>query len=109
METCNRLYLTLHVLQCHGSHWIWKVYCQFPFRSHYHGLAVHADQFINLVSESDLLTSDGLKSCASDVEFSRIFELSGRSVRLIDTPGFDDTTRSDTEVLKMIALSLAQM
>ncbi len=26
---------------------------------------------------------------------------------LIDTPGFDDTTKSDTEVLKMIASSLA--
>ncbi|KZT63255.1 hypothetical protein DAEQUDRAFT_770777 [Daedalea quercina L-15889] len=65
--------------------------------------------FINLVSGSDLTVNDGLKSCTSDVEFSRSFELAGRSVRLIDTPGFDDTTRSDTEVLKMIAVALSQI
>ncbi|KAJ2935282.1 hypothetical protein H1R20_g1815, partial [Candolleomyces eurysporus] len=29
--------------------------------------------------------------------------LDGRSVTLIDTPGFDDTNRSDTEILRMIA------
>ena len=34
------------------------------------------------------------------------FHLDGRSVVLIDTPGFDDTTRSDTDVLKMIAAFL---
>ncbi|PSS36825.1 hypothetical protein PHLCEN_2v1369 [Hermanssonia centrifuga] len=31
----------------------------------------------------------------------------GRRVTLIDTPGFDDTTKSDTEILKMIASYLA--
>jgi predicted GTPase len=31
------------------------------------------------------------------------FELDGRSITLIDTPGFDDTTKSDTDILKMIA------
>ncbi|KAH9927696.1 uncharacterized protein B0H18DRAFT_285335 [Fomitopsis serialis] len=39
----------------------------------------------------------------------RAFGLTGRTVRLIDTPGFDDTTRTDTEVLKMIAVALSQM
>ncbi|KAJ2924780.1 hypothetical protein H1R20_g12313, partial [Candolleomyces eurysporus] len=33
--------------------------------------------------------------------------LDGRLVTLIDTPGFDDTTRSDTDVLKMISHFLA--
>ncbi|TFY58028.1 hypothetical protein EVJ58_g6669 [Rhodofomes roseus] len=65
--------------------------------------------FINLVSCSDLSINDGLKSCTSEVEFSRAFGLAGKTVRLIDTPGFDDTTRSDTEVLKMIAVALSQM
>jgi hypothetical protein len=33
--------------------------------------------------------------------------LDGRSVTLIDTPGFDDTTKSDADVLQMIAIFLA--
>lgn len=34
---------------------------------------------------------------------SGIFEVNGRPVKLIDTPGFDDTARSDIDVLHMIA------
>jgi len=33
--------------------------------------------------------------------------LDGRRVVLIDTPGFDDTMKSDTEVLRMIGDFLA--
>ncbi|KAH0832406.1 hypothetical protein J3R83DRAFT_13442 [Lanmaoa asiatica] len=35
------------------------------------------------------------------------FFLDGRTVTLIDTPGFDDTTRSDTDILKSITDYLA--
>ena len=35
------------------------------------------------------------------------FQLDGRSVVLVDTPGFDDTTISDTDILKKIAVFLA--
>ncbi|KAI0925626.1 hypothetical protein AcV5_008311 [Taiwanofungus camphoratus] len=63
--------------------------------------------FINLVSGSNLEVGNGLKSCTSSVEISATFEMSGRSITLIDTPGFDDTTRSDTDILKMIALFLS--
>ncbi|KAH9942030.1 P-loop containing nucleoside triphosphate hydrolase protein [Amylocystis lapponica] len=63
--------------------------------------------FINLVSGSHLDVGNGLKSCTSSVETSRTFELFGRRVTLIDTPGFDDTTKSDTDILKMIALYLS--
>ncbi|KAI0696931.1 P-loop containing nucleoside triphosphate hydrolase protein [Cytidiella melzeri] len=59
--------------------------------------------FINLVSGSDLAVSDSLKSCTSQVQSARSFELSGRSITLVDTPGFDDTLMSDTDVLNMIA------
>ena len=31
----------------------------------------------------------------------------GKLVTLIDTPGFDDTTVSDTDILKMIAVYLS--
>ena len=37
------------------------------------------------------------------MQISDSFTISGHSVTLIDTPGFDDTTISDTDVLKMIA------
>ena len=36
------------------------------------------------------------------------FVLDGRHVTLIDTPGFDDTARSDTEILKQISAFLSE-
>ena len=48
-----------------------------------------------------------LESCTAEVQLADKFTLNGRSVTLIDTPGFDDTTKSDTEILKMIAFFLA--
>ena len=64
------------------------------------------EQFVNLVSGSNLAVSDGLKSCTADVQTAGAFDLDGRRVVLIDTPGFDDTTKSDTDVLKIIAAFL---
>ena len=49
----------------------------------------------------------GLESCTAEVQLATKFTLDGRPVVLIDTPGFDDTTKSDTEILKMIAFFLA--
>ncbi|KAJ3559128.1 hypothetical protein NM688_g527 [Phlebia brevispora] len=63
--------------------------------------------FINTVSGSKLSVGDGLKSCTSSVSPSQSFEVFGRRVTLIDTPGFDDTTVSDTDILKAIALYLS--
>ena len=48
-----------------------------------------------------------LESCTAEVQLSDMFTLDGRRVLLIDTPGFDDTSKSDTDVLKMIAAFLA--
>ncbi|KAI0082662.1 hypothetical protein K474DRAFT_1654788 [Panus rudis PR-1116 ss-1] len=48
----------------------------------------------------------GLQSCTSVVSYSQEFMLDGRRIVLIDTPGFDDTTVSDTDILKRIASSL---
>ncbi|EMD32135.1 hypothetical protein CERSUDRAFT_99815 [Gelatoporia subvermispora B] len=59
--------------------------------------------FINLVSGANFVTNDGLRSCTAEVQTSKSFALLGRQVTLIDTPGFDDTTRSDTDILKVIA------
>ncbi|KAJ3509702.1 hypothetical protein NMY22_g16205 [Coprinellus aureogranulatus] len=63
--------------------------------------------FINLVSGSQLRTSEGLKSCTEVVAATDPFPVDGRKVVLVDTPGFDDTTRSDSEILKLIADFLA--
>ena len=48
----------------------------------------------------------GLVSCASEIQ-QLIFQMDGRIGCLIDTPGFDDTYLSDTEVLEQIANWLA--
>ncbi|KAG2134841.1 P-loop containing nucleoside triphosphate hydrolase protein [Suillus clintonianus] len=63
--------------------------------------------FINKASGSNLPVSSGLESCTQEVRTSKPFVVSGRVVTLIDTPGSDDTTRSDAEVLSMIAAYLS--
>ena len=50
----------------------------------------------------------GLGSCTQKIQVSNEFILDGRRVVLIDTPGFDDTKRSDTKVLQLIATHLVQ-
>ncbi|THG96261.1 hypothetical protein EW026_g5536 [Hermanssonia centrifuga] len=58
--------------------------------------------FINTASNSDLRVGETLQSCTDKIEFSKSFELEGRMVTLVDTPGFDDTAKSDTEVLNIV-------
>ncbi|CAL1717341.1 unnamed protein product [Somion occarium] len=65
--------------------------------------------FINLVSEeSNLAVGKGLESCTSEVQVSQPFEIEGRIVTLIDTPGFDDTVKSEAEILRLITRFLAE-
>ncbi|KDQ18741.1 hypothetical protein BOTBODRAFT_127680 [Botryobasidium botryosum FD-172 SS1] len=59
--------------------------------------------FINLVSGSDGAVGHTLKSCTREVEPTDVFELGGHRVRLIDTPGFDDSRVSDADILQKIA------
>lgn len=63
--------------------------------------------FINLVSGSSFPVGEGLESCTTSVQATLPFHLDGRKVTLIDTPGFDDTTIKDTDVLAMIAAYLS--
>lgn len=63
-------------------------------------------QFINLASGSRLQVSNNLGSCTQEVLVAPDFSLDGRSVKLIDTPGFDDTDRSDAEIVQVIAAFL---
>ena len=46
-------------------------------------------------------------SCTAELKPSDKFILDGRTVTLIDTPGFDDTSKSVTEVLQTVAAFLA--
>ncbi|KAH9942741.1 hypothetical protein B0H21DRAFT_823964 [Amylocystis lapponica] len=55
--------------------------------------------FINLVSGSKLRVGYGLESCTSEIELAQ-FELGGQLITLIDTPGFDDTQRTQADILK---------
>ena len=64
-------------------------------------------QFINHASGSNLKVGKALNSCTAEVALADVFTLDERRVILIDTPGFDDTSRSDTDILRMIAAYLA--
>ncbi|KAF7796451.1 hypothetical protein EIP86_007628 [Pleurotus ostreatoroseus] len=46
-------------------------------------------------------------SCTSTIEHARPFQLDGWTVTLVDTPGFDDTTKSDADVLGVVTEYLA--
>ncbi|KAJ7443403.1 P-loop containing nucleoside triphosphate hydrolase protein, partial [Mycena galericulata] len=58
--------------------------------------------FANLVGRSKHLVGDGLESCTQNVQ-SHEFNFERYRVKLIDVPGFDDTSKSDADILKMIA------
>ena len=64
-------------------------------------------QFINLASGSNLTVGTGPDPCTTEAQLSDEFILDGRGVVLIDTPGFNDTSKSDTEMLEMILTFLA--
>jgi predicted GTPase len=63
---------------------------------------------VNQASKSHLKVGEDLESCTSEIQESEEFILDGRRVVLIDTPGFDDTHQSDTDVLKLIAAFLGE-
>ncbi|KAG8788693.1 hypothetical protein FRC12_014310 [Ceratobasidium sp. 428] len=64
--------------------------------------------FVNDTSGGDLQVGHRSHACTQDVGQSPVFQVDGRNVVLFDTPGFDDTHLSDTEVLKRIAAFLAK-
>ncbi|KAF7189755.1 hypothetical protein HII31_08862 [Pseudocercospora fuligena] len=59
--------------------------------------------FIRKVSgDSSVLVGDGLYSCTSELK-SYAFNYGGFNINLVDSPGFNDTHRSETDVLQDIA------
>ncbi|KAH0559031.1 hypothetical protein GP486_004369 [Trichoglossum hirsutum] len=55
---------------------------------------------------SDLVIGHGVEACTQDI-LPVTVEVGGRKVTLIDTPGFDDTYKSDADILQLIANYLA--
>ncbi|PSS00695.1 P-loop containing nucleoside triphosphate hydrolase protein [Coniella lustricola] len=63
--------------------------------------------FISKVTgRTDLQIGHSLTSCTRDIQVVET-KIDGQIVRFVDTPGFSDTTLSDTEVLELIADYLA--
>ncbi|KAF9115032.1 hypothetical protein BGX27_009150 [Mortierella sp. AM989] len=57
---------------------------------------------IREISGQDVEVGHNLESCTQKIQQVRC-QIAGQSVMLLDTPGFDDTNRSDTEVLEDVA------
>ncbi|MCJ1471208.1 gTPase, IMAP member 8 [Pseudocyphellaria aurata] len=63
--------------------------------------------FINQLAGNDVVkTGDDLHSCTANCELVLV-EIGGSKVALLDTPGFDDSTKSDSEILTEISRILA--
>ncbi|KAH8810453.1 P-loop containing nucleoside triphosphate hydrolase protein, partial [Flagelloscypha sp. PMI_526] len=63
---------------------------------------------VNLISGSNLRIGTGLHSCTDQIQITHPFKLNGRTVTIIDTPGFDDTMKSDYDILNMISVYLSE-
>lgn len=61
---------------------------------------------MNNASGSHLEVGHSRESCTAEIQLSEKFELDGRRVILIDTPGFDNTNQSDRKVWGSIAMFL---
>ncbi|KAI0790009.1 P-loop containing nucleoside triphosphate hydrolase protein, partial [Abortiporus biennis] len=64
--------------------------------------------FINRASGSNLTVSGGIASCTKDVAASDAFDVDGKTVTLIDTPGFNDTKISRSSLLRRIVTFLTK-
>ncbi|KAJ2926310.1 hypothetical protein H1R20_g10782, partial [Candolleomyces eurysporus] len=64
--------------------------------------------FINLATQSPnkLQVGRSIQSCTDVVVRADPFDLAGRRIVLFDTPGFDNTNKSETEILRLIAFEL---
>ncbi|KAF2807464.1 uncharacterized protein BDZ99DRAFT_500650 [Mytilinidion resinicola] len=58
---------------------------------------------ISYFSEREMKIGHGLEACTATVEISRCNLPDGSKIFLVDTPGFDDTYKSDTEILREVA------
>ncbi|KAF8805168.1 hypothetical protein BYT27DRAFT_7192832 [Phlegmacium glaucopus] len=61
--------------------------------------------FINIITDFEIGVGHNLESCTNEVNNVRISmpELAYGDLVFVDTPGFDDTNKSDVDILKMVA------
>ncbi|ORX97297.1 P-loop containing nucleoside triphosphate hydrolase protein [Clohesyomyces aquaticus] len=59
--------------------------------------------FVNYLADQELQIGHGLEPCTQDVHVVPCTLPDGKRIYLVDTPGFDDTYRSDTEILREVA------
>ena len=64
--------------------------------------------FISLLCDSKIEIGHNLESCTSEVGVYPCNLFPGRTIYFIDTPGFDDSNRRDTEVLRELASYLSK-
>ncbi|KAI0533321.1 P-loop containing nucleoside triphosphate hydrolase protein [Xylaria digitata] len=64
--------------------------------------------FISLCTDQHVQIGHGLQACTQKVDVYKCLYEPNIDVYMIDTPGFDDTNRSDTDVLKDIATWLTK-
>ncbi|KAF7506569.1 hypothetical protein GJ744_011606 [Endocarpon pusillum] len=65
--------------------------------------------FISLLTDDSVEVGHSLNSCTANVKVYTFRDDRGHPGYLIDTPGFDDTTRSDSEVLIDIAFCFSKL
>ncbi|EHK42553.1 hypothetical protein TRIATDRAFT_137421 [Trichoderma atroviride IMI 206040] len=73
------------------------------------GTGAGKSTFISLLTGEDVGIGHNLQSCTTDVGVYNFNYKDRHTVYLLDTPGFDDTNRPDSEILQEIAFYLAAM
>ena len=62
-----------------------------------------AIQFIGKVTGNDDGVGHTLTSCTSEVKVTKCEDPTLANIVLVDTPGFDDTRKTDLEILELIS------
>ena len=62
-------------------------------------------QFINAATGGSVRVGHELESCTTEIGIIKCHfpEMTGLDVVFVDTPGFDDTNKTDLEILEMVA------
>jgi hypothetical protein len=75
----------------------------------FRSMLIKKTQLVQLLSGADFKIGHGLESCTDKVEVTPAFDFEGYKIVLIDTPGFDDTNRSEKDILNEISKWLTNM
>ncbi|KAM0446062.1 hypothetical protein ACHAO4_009507 [Trichoderma viride] len=73
------------------------------------GTGAGKSTFISLLTDEDVGIGHDLQSCTTKVGVYNFNYKDRHTVYLLDTPGFDDTNRPDSEILQEIAVYLAAL